>query len=63
MLWTVFFTEYKWRNFKKEVGRLVKLGVLEGGNYPEWISPSLSQPKPKINGVRFLSEFKNINEQ
>ena len=48
--------------FKKEVERLVILGVLEVENYSEWGSPSFPQPKPKSNNVRFLSDFRNLNK-
>ena len=44
--------------FKKEVERLVLLGVLEVENY----SPSFASTKLKSNRLRFLSDFKNINE-
>ena len=33
--------------FRKEVERLVKLGVIVGANESEWGAPSFSQPKPK----------------
>ena len=49
--------------FKKEVERLVLLGVLEVANDSEWGAPSFSQTKPKSNQVRFLSDSRNINKQ
>ena len=49
--------------FRKEVGRLVNLGVLEEENDSEWGAPSFSQPKAKTNHVRFLSDFRNLNRQ
>ena len=49
--------------FKKEVERLVLLGVLEVANYSEWGSPYFAQPKLKSNRVRFLSDFRNLNKQ
>ena len=49
--------------FKKEVGCLVLLGVLEVENDSEWRAPSFAQPKPQSNQVYLLSEFKNINKQ
>ena len=36
--------------FKKEVERIVKLGVLEEANDPEWGSPSFAQQKQKRIG-------------
>ena len=48
--------------FKKEVERSVLLGVLEIANDPEWRAPSFSQPKPKSNRVRILSDFINLNK-
>ena len=49
--------------FKKEVGCLVLLEVLEGANNSEWGAPSFAQPKPKSNQVRFLSDFRNLNKK
>ena len=37
---------------KKEVARLVLLGVLKVANDSEWGDPSFAQPKPKPNQVR-----------
>ena len=48
---------------KKEVGRLVLLGILEVANDSEWGAPSFDKPKPKSNLVRFLSDFRNLNKQ
>ena len=48
--------------FKKEVERLVLLGVLEVGNYSEWVDPSFAQTQPKPNQVRFQSYFRNLNK-
>ena len=48
---------------KKEVERLVLLGVLDAANDSEWGSPSFAQPKPKSNRVCLLSDFININKQ
>ena len=48
---------------RKEVERLVKLGVIEEANDSEWGLPSFSQPKPKTNRVRFLSDFRKLNSQ
>ena len=49
--------------FRKEVERLVKLGVIEEANYSEWGAPYFDQPKPKTNRVIFLNEFRNLNRQ
>ena len=49
--------------FRKEVERLVKLGVLEEANESEWGTPYFPHPKPKTNHVRFLSDFWNLNRQ
>ena len=43
--------------FKKEVQRLVLLGVLKAENDSEWGAPYFAQPKPKSNQVRFLSDL------
>ena len=47
--------------FKKEVGNLVLLGVLNTANNPEWGAPPFAQSKPKSNRVRFISDFRNLN--
>ena len=49
--------------FRKEVKRLVTLGVIEQANDSEWGAPYFDQPKPKTNRVRFLSDFRNLNRQ
>ena len=49
--------------FRKEVERLVILGVLEEANNSEWRAPSFAQTKTKPNRVIFLSEFRNLNRQ
>ena len=49
--------------FKKEVERLVLLGIIEVSNDSEWGYPSFAQPKHESNQVRFLSEFRNLNKQ
>ena len=48
---------------KKEVERLVILGVPEVENDSEWGEPSFAQPKPESNRVRFLSGFRSFNKQ
>ena len=37
--------------------------MLEEGNDSEWGAPSFAQPKEKMNQVRFLSDFQNLNRQ
>ena len=49
--------------FKKEVERLVLIGVIEVANDSEWGSPSFAQPKTKSNLVRLLSDLRNLNKQ
>ena len=49
--------------FKKEVERLVLLGVLELANDSEWGDPSFVQPELKLNLVHFLGDFHNRNKQ
>jgi hypothetical protein len=46
---------------KKEVKRLVELGVLKKQPTSEWASPSFIQPK-KNGTVRFLTDFRKVNE-
>jgi hypothetical protein len=46
---------------KKEVKRLVELGVLEWQPTSEWASPLFIQPK-KNSTVRFLTDFRRVNE-
>ena len=48
---------------RKEVERLLKIGVLKESNDSEWGAPSFSQPKSKTNRIRFLSDFRNLNRQ
>ena len=47
--------------FKKDIERLVIIGVLGVENDSEWVSLSFAQPKPTSNRVCFLSGFRNIN--
>ena len=42
---------------------MVLLGSLKESNDSEWGSPYFAQPKSKANGVRFLSDFKNLKNQ
>ena len=49
--------------FKKEVGHLVLLRVLEVENDSEWGAPSFARHKHRSNQVCFLSEFINLNKR
>ena len=49
--------------FKKEMGILVLLGVLEKSNDSEWWAPYFAHTKPKTDKVHFLSDFRNLNKQ
>ena len=47
--------------FKKEVERLVLLEILKTSNDSQLGAPSFSQHEPKINRVRFMMDFRNLN--
>ena len=49
--------------FRKELDRLVLLGVIKEANNPEWGAPYFAQPKPKTDCIIFLSEFWNLKRQ
>ena len=49
--------------FRKEVNRLVLLGLIVEANESEWGAPSFAQPNTKTDCIRFLSEFHNLNRQ
>ena len=49
--------------FKKEVDRLLILGMSEHANDFKWVAPYFLQPKTKTNWVRFLSDSWNLNMQ
>ena len=57
---TVFGTAFSRENIKKEVARLVELGVLRKNPTAKYSSPSFIIPK-KDNTVRFVSDFRKIN--
>ena len=63
MLKTIFSTKVTQINVKKEVEHLFLLGVFERSNDSEWGDPYFAQPKPKINRIFFLSNFRNLNKQ
>ena len=47
---------------KKEVERLVKIGVLKKINNSEWAAPTFIIPK-KNGTVRFISDFRELNKR
>ena len=50
------------KTFKKELDRLVKLGVLEKVQESEWGSPTFIIPK-KDGRIRFVSDFRMLNKK
>ena len=46
---------------KKEVNRLIKIGVLKKINNSQWAAPTFIIPK-KNNTVRFISDFRELNK-
>ena len=49
--------------FKQEVECLVLPGVLDLENGSEWWTQYFAQPKHKSYLVRFLIDFRNLNQQ
>ena len=49
--------------FRKEVNRLVLLGIFKEANDSEWISPPFAHTDPKMDCKGFLSDFRNLNRQ
>ena len=49
--------------FRKEVDRLVLLEAIKDANDSEWVATFFAQPKPKIDCIRFLSDFRKLNRQ
>ena len=47
---------------KKEVDRLIKIGVLKKINNSQWAAPTFIIPK-KNNTVRFISDFRELNKR
>ena len=47
---------------KKEVNRLIKIGVLKQVNNSQWAAPTFIMPK-KNGTVRFISDFIGLNKQ
>ena len=50
------------QTFKKELERLVSIGVLEKVQESEWGSPTFIIPK-KDGRVRFISDFRRLNQK
>ena len=48
--------------FKKDLDRLVKIGVLTKVNHSEWAAPAFIVPK-KDGRVRFVTDFRKLNAQ
>ena len=48
---------------RKEVKRILKVGVLGESNESEWVAPSVDQPKLKNKCVIFLSDFRKLSRQ
>jgi hypothetical protein len=46
---------------KKEIDRLIKIGVLQLDHESEWAAPTFIQPK-KTGDVRILTDFRKLNE-
>ena len=49
--------------FRKEVDRLVLLGVIKDANDSWWGATSFAQKNPKMDCIRFLSDFRKLNRQ
>lgn len=50
-------------NFKREIERLVSLGVLAKDSDSPWAAPSFCQPKKNKNEVRFLTDLRQLNKR
>ena len=48
---------------RKDVKRLVSLGVTKEVNDSEWGATSFAKPQEKTDCIRLLSEFQNLNRQ
>ena len=51
-----------YETLKREVERLVELGVLKRVNRSEWAAPTFLIPK-KDGSVRFISDFREVNKR
>ena len=63
VLATLPSTDGTWSHVQKRSKKLVNLGVLGEANDSEWGAPLFDQPKSKMNCIRFLSDFCNLNRQ
>ena len=59
----IFIIHSKQRSDLKISGMFSSTKVLKTLIDSEWGAPSFTQPKPKENWVRFLSVFRNLNNQ
>jgi hypothetical protein len=50
------------QTFRREVERLIKIGVLKKVNRSEWAAPTFLIPKKDLT-VRFISDFRELNRQ
>ena len=49
--------------FKQKVEHLVLIGFLERESNSEWEAPYFAYTKPITNQLRFLGQFRNLNNQ
>ena len=49
--------------FRKEVNRLVLLGLIVEANDSEWVATSFVHSNTKTARIRLLSDFHNLNRQ
>jgi hypothetical protein len=49
------------QTFRREVKRLVKIGVLKKVNRSKWAAPTILIPTKKDLTVRFISDFRKLN--
>ena len=54
-------TVHSIEKFKRELQRLIGLGILEKYSDIPWVAPSLAIPKINPNEVRFLTDFRQLN--
>ena len=63
MLANIPSTKGKLGNVKNEAECLFLLVVPEVANDSDWVAPSFVKPKTKLNRVRLLIDFRNLNKQ
>ena len=49
--------------FKEELQHLISLGILEKDSDSPWAAPSFAIPKKNTNEVRFLTDFRQLNQR